>query len=72
MSCCRSSVNPTPAAIAAIEKCMAVAGDIGARVTAVAVEQDLLVRPRVTISADLENAAEAEAMCEAYRTRMAC
>ena len=50
------------AAIAAIEKCLAVAGDIGVQVTAVAVEQDVLVRPRVTISADLENAAEAETL----------
>jgi nucleotide-binding universal stress UspA family protein len=47
------------AAIAAIEKCTAVAGDIGARVTAMAVEQDILVRPRV-ISADLDNTAAAE------------
>ena len=51
--------EPDAVAIAAIEKCMAVAGDIGAQVTALAVEQDILVRPRVTISADLENAAEA-------------
>jgi nucleotide-binding universal stress UspA family protein len=48
------------AAIAAIEKCTAVAGDIGARVTAMAVEQDILVRPKVMISADLDNTAAAE------------
>lgn len=50
------------AAIAAIDKCTAVAGDIGAQVTAMAVETDIAVRPRVTISADLENAAAAEAV----------
>ena len=53
--------EPDAAAIAAIEKCAAVAGAIGARVTAMAVEQDILVRPKVAISSDLENAAAAEA-----------
>jgi nucleotide-binding universal stress UspA family protein len=52
--------EPSPAAIVAIEKCTAVAGDIGARVTAMAVEQDILVRPQVMISADLDNTAAAE------------
>jgi nucleotide-binding universal stress UspA family protein len=47
---------------AAIEKCTAVAGDIGARVTAIAVEQDIPVRPKVLISSDLENTATAEAV----------
>jgi nucleotide-binding universal stress UspA family protein len=51
--------QPSVAAIAAIEKCAAVARDVGARVTAMAVEQDILVRPKVTISADLDNAAAA-------------
>jgi nucleotide-binding universal stress UspA family protein len=54
--------EPGAAAIAAIDKCTAVAGDIGAQVTAMAVETDIAVRPRVTISADLENAAAAEAV----------
>ena len=54
--------EPNAAAIAAIDKCMAVAGDFGARVTAMAVEEDILVRPKVTISSDLENAAEAAAV----------
>ena len=54
--------EPTPAATAAIDKCMALAGDIGARVTALAIEEDILVRPRVMISADLDNAAVAEAV----------
>jgi nucleotide-binding universal stress UspA family protein len=50
--------EPSAAAIAAIEKCTAVAGHIGARVTAMVVEQDILVRPKVAISSDLENTAE--------------
>ena len=54
--------EPTAAAIAAIDKCMAVAGHIGARVTAVAVEEDISVRPKVMISADLDNASAAEAV----------
>jgi nucleotide-binding universal stress UspA family protein len=54
--------EPTAAAIAAIDKCMAVAGDMGALVTAMAVEEDILVRPKVTISDDLDNTAEAEAV----------
>jgi nucleotide-binding universal stress UspA family protein len=54
--------EPGAAAIAAIDKCTAVAGDIGAQVTAMAVETDIPVRPKVTISADLENAAAAEAV----------
>src|ERR1700687_4950216 len=54
--------EPSPAAIAAIDKCMDVAGDIGTRVTALAIEEDTLVRPRVMISADLDNAAVAGAV----------
>src|ERR1700724_1164898 len=54
--------EPRQAAIAAIDKCMALAGDIGARVTALAIEEDILVRPRVMISADLDNAVVAEAV----------
>lgn len=54
--------EPDAAAIAAIDKCIAAAGDIGAQVTAMAVEQDIAARPRVTISSDLENAAAAEAV----------
>jgi nucleotide-binding universal stress UspA family protein len=49
--------EPSAAAIAAIEKCTAVAGHIGARVTAMVVEQDILVPPKVAISSDLENTA---------------
>ena len=54
--------EPSAAAIAAIDKCMAAAGNIGARVTAVAVEEDVSVRPKVMISADLDNTAAAEAV----------
>jgi nucleotide-binding universal stress UspA family protein len=53
---------PDAAAIAVIDKCTAVAGDIGARVTAITVEEDILARPKVTILADLDNAAAAEAV----------
>ena len=53
--------EPNAAAIAAIEKCMAVAGDIGARVIAIAVEEEIPVRPKVVISPDIENAEAAAA-----------
>jgi nucleotide-binding universal stress UspA family protein len=54
--------EPNAAAIAAIDKCVAVAGDVGARVTAVAVEEDIPVRPKVRISDDLDNSAAVEAV----------
>ena len=54
--------EPSVAAIAAIDKCVAVAGNIGARVTAMAVEEDIPVRPKVTISDDLDNTAAVEAV----------
>jgi nucleotide-binding universal stress UspA family protein len=52
--------EPEMAAVAAIDKCVAVAGDIGARVTAIAIEERIAVRPRVMVSADLENTEAAE------------
>jgi nucleotide-binding universal stress UspA family protein len=52
--------EPTAATVAAIDKCVAVAGDIGAKVTAMAVEQDILLRPKVTIPTDLDNTAVVE------------
>jgi nucleotide-binding universal stress UspA family protein len=61
--------EPNAAAIAAIEKCMAVARGFGARVTAVAVEEDILVRPKVVISSDLENAAATAAVRSVSDTR---
>ncbi len=44
--------EPSPAAIAAIEKCVAMAVDIGARISAVAIEVDVAVavRPHVMVS----------------------
>jgi nucleotide-binding universal stress UspA family protein len=54
--------EPSAAAIATIDKCVAVAGDIGAQVTAMAVEEDVLVRPTVMISDGLDNADVAEAV----------
>jgi nucleotide-binding universal stress UspA family protein len=54
--------EPSAAAIAAIDKCMAMAGDIGAQVTAMAVEEDILVRPKVMVSDDLDNTVVAEAV----------
>jgi nucleotide-binding universal stress UspA family protein len=53
--------EPTEATIAAIDKCVAVAGDLGANICALAVEEDIFVRPQV-ISTDLDNSAAAEAV----------
>src|ERR1700692_305609 len=52
--------EPDAAAIAAIDKCVAVSGDLGARVTAMAFEEDIPVRPTVVISNDLDNTAAAK------------
>jgi nucleotide-binding universal stress UspA family protein len=54
--------EPDAIAIAAIDKCVAVAGGLGARVSAEAVEEDILVRPTVMISNDLNNTAAVEAV----------
>jgi nucleotide-binding universal stress UspA family protein len=54
--------EPTAAAIAAIDKCLAVAGDIGAAVTAVAVEREMLVRPKVEIPAGPDDPAMIDAL----------
>jgi nucleotide-binding universal stress UspA family protein len=54
--------EPTAAAIAAIDKCVAVAGDIGAAVTALAVERDMLVRPKVEIPAGPDDPAMLDAV----------
>jgi nucleotide-binding universal stress UspA family protein len=48
--------DPSPAAIAAIDNCVRLAKGIGARVSALAIQVDIPVRPRVTISDDLDNA----------------
>ncbi|MDB5636865.1 MAG: Nucleotide-binding universal stress protein UspA family [Bradyrhizobium sp.] len=54
--------EPEPPALAAIDKCVALAGNLGARVTAIAVEEDILVRPKVAISAYLDDTAVTEAV----------
>jgi nucleotide-binding universal stress UspA family protein len=54
--------EPDAVAIAAIDKCVAVAGDLGARVSALAIEEDIPIRPTVMISNDLDNAAAVEAV----------
>jgi hypothetical protein len=54
--------EPDAAAIAAIDKCVAVAGGQGARVSAIAVEEDIPIRPTVTVSNDLDNTAAVEAV----------
>jgi nucleotide-binding universal stress UspA family protein len=54
--------EPDAAAIAAIDKCVAVAGDLGARVSALVVEEDILIRPKVMISDDPDNTAAVEAV----------
>jgi nucleotide-binding universal stress UspA family protein len=53
--------EPSDQAIAAIDKCVAVAGDFGARVVALAIEQDIQVRPQA-LSPDLDNAEVTEAV----------
>jgi nucleotide-binding universal stress UspA family protein len=54
--------EPSEARRAAIYKCVAICGDFGARVSAVAIEEGIDVRPKVLISRDLDNAAIAEAV----------
>jgi nucleotide-binding universal stress UspA family protein len=46
--------DPSPGLIAAIEKCVNVAASFDAEITALAVEEDVSVRPSVMISADLD------------------
>jgi len=46
--------DPSPAVIAAIAKCVNVSASFDAEITALAVKEDVSVRPRVVISADLE------------------
>jgi nucleotide-binding universal stress UspA family protein len=53
--------EPSAQALAAIDKCVAVAGDFGARVLALAIQQDVHVRPQA-ISPDLDNAEMTEAV----------
>ncbi len=46
--------QPRGPALVAVEKCVAVAADLGARITALALEEDVLERPRVTLPDDRE------------------
>ena len=48
--------EPRAATLAAIEKCVAVAADLGARVTGLALEDDAFVRPKVVFPDDPESA----------------
>jgi nucleotide-binding universal stress UspA family protein len=47
-------------ALVAIEKCVAVAADLGARITALALEDDVFVRPKVVLPTDAESAEATE------------
>jgi nucleotide-binding universal stress UspA family protein len=46
--------DPSPGVTSAIAKCVSVAASFDAEITALAIEEDVSVRPRVMISADLE------------------
>jgi nucleotide-binding universal stress UspA family protein len=48
--------QPRASALAAIEKCVAVAADLGARITALALEDDVFVRPKVVFPDDPDSA----------------
>jgi nucleotide-binding universal stress UspA family protein len=54
--------EPSAPALAAIETCVAAAADLGAKINALAVEEDISVRPQVALWPDLEAAAETEAV----------
>jgi nucleotide-binding universal stress UspA family protein len=60
--------EPGEGTIAAIEKCVAVSSDLGARILALAVEQEIPFRPQ-TIRPDLDNAEAAEALRSATDAR---
>ncbi|TQF41869.1 universal stress protein UspA [Bradyrhizobium sp. UNPF46] len=55
--------QPRGAALAAIDKCVAVAAELGARITALALEEEVFERPKVMLPYDRE-AAEAGSSCE--------
>ena len=48
--------EPRAPTLAAIEKCVAVAADLGARITGLALEEDAFVRPKVVLPDDPESA----------------
>jgi nucleotide-binding universal stress UspA family protein len=59
--------QPRGPALVAIEKCVAVAADLGARVTALALEEEAFERPKVLLSDDRESA---EAGCSREASEM--
>lgn len=54
--------EPSEPTSVAIEKCVAAAADWGAKITALGVAEDIWVRPKVVISADVDNTEEVEAV----------
>lgn len=48
--------QPRGPALAAIERCVAVAADLGARITALALEEDVFVRPKVVVPGGRDSA----------------
>lgn len=54
--------EPSEATRAAVFKCVGLCHDLGAKVTGIAIEEEIPVRPKVLISSDLDNAAAAEAV----------
>lgn len=48
--------QPRGPALVVIEKCVSVAADLGARITALALEEDVFERPKVTLSDDRDSA----------------
>ena len=69
--------DPTPTAIAAIEKCVGVAASFEAKITALAVDEDVSVRPTVMISADLDltdevkSSTDAQGLLKAFDAKVA-
>src|SRR5215471_21171668 len=57
---------PSPTAVAAIEKCVRVAASFEAEITALAVEEDVLVRSQVVISADLDRTDEVKSTIDVH------
>lgn len=67
--------NPSPRLIAAIAKCVSVGASFDAEITALAVEEDVSVRPQVMISADfpaeVRNTADAQGLLKAFDAAVA-
>jgi nucleotide-binding universal stress UspA family protein len=67
--------NPSPGLIAAIAKCVDVAASFDAEITALAVEEDVSVRPQVMISADfpdgVRSTTDAQGLLKAFDAAVA-